>query len=394
MKRISLLLAMAIFSTTGFSQKNILQSAIIDLGQYKLDMAMKSINRCVNDPSNSKDAKAWFIRGNIYLEIASSKDEKFKTLDPDALQQAMISYKKATEFDQKNEYKEDIFNKVNWQRNNYFNKAVENFNKKLYKEAMIEFENGANVLALINESDTASLFYAAVCAGLANEKTKAKQFYIDMLKQNAKSPAIYISLSDLYKQEKDSASAIKIIKAGQNIYPDDMKLLHSETNIYLTFGNTQKALRNLKLATEKDKSNPTVFFALGTIYDNLSNDIKNSDKVREESFILAINAYKSAIKINPDYFDANYNLGALNVNKAANINDQANNLPLDADVEYKKLTEEANKYLEEAMPYLEKASEINPEDLSTLNSLKQIYTRLKKTDKLKIIDEKIAAIKK
>ena len=70
---------------------------------------MESINQCIQDPSTATDAKAWFIRGNIYLEIANSTDEKYKALDPNALQQALDSYKKATEFDQKKEYTEDIF---------------------------------------------------------------------------------------------------------------------------------------------------------------------------------------------------------------------------------------------------------------------------------------------
>jgi hypothetical protein len=378
--------------TFSFGQKNVRQTASNFLKEGKLDKAMETINQCIQDPTTATDAKAWFIRGNIYLEIANSTDEKYKALDPNALQQALDSYKKATEFDQKKEYTEDIFAKVNWQRNNYFNQAVDNYNKKQYREAMLAFENGANALSSININDTIALFYAAACAGLANDQEKAKQYYIDLLKQGAKSPTIYISLSDIYRQEKDSASALKIVRDGQNIYPNDLKLFLTETNIYLTFGDTEKALKNLKLATEKDTSNQTVFFALGTIYDNISNDTLKSEKVRAEAFNSAIDAYKNAIRLNPSYFEPNYNIGALYVNKAATINDQANKLPLDADAEYKKLKAEADGYLEIATPYLEKASELMPNDINTLYSLKQIYSRLNKTEKLKAVTEKINAL--
>lgn len=394
MKKSLLLVILLMTITFGFGQKNVRQTASNFLKEGKLDKAMETINQCILDPTTATDAKSWFIRGNIYLEIANSTDENYKALDPNALQQALDSYKKATEYDQKKEYTEDIFAKVNWQRNNYFNQAVDNYNKKKYMEAMLAFEYGANALSSINIMDTISLFYAAACAGLANDQVKAKQYYVDLLKQGAKSSSIYISLSDIYRQEKDSAGALKVVRDGLKLYPEDFKLFLTETNIYLTFGETKKALRNLKLAAEKDTSNQTVFFALGTIYDNISNDTLNSTSVREESFNLAIDAYKRAIKLNPAYFEPNYNIGALYVNKAATINDQANKLPLDADAEFKKLKAEADGYLDKATPYLETASELQPNDINTLYSLKQIYSRLNKTDKVKAINEKISGLQK
>ena len=386
MKKLFLLLVLIAIITIGFAQKNVRQTASNYLKEGKLDKAMESINQCIQDPSTATDAKAWFIRGNIYLEIANTTDEQYKALEPNALQVALDSYKKANEYDSKKEYSDDIFAKVNWQRNNYFNQAVDNYNKKQYKEAMIAFENGANALSSINLPDTISLFYAAACAGLANEQDKAKEFYVSLLKQGAKSATIYMSLSDIYRQEKDSSQALKVIREGQQNYPDDLRLFLTETNIYLTFGDTEKALKNLNLASEKDTANPTVFFALGTIYDNISNDTSKSEKIRDEAFGNAVATYEKAIKLNPDYFEPNYNIGALYVNKAAGIMDIAGRLPLDAEAEYNKLTAEAEQYLESATPFLERALSINPDDESTKYSLRQIYTRTKQTEKLKSLE--------
>ena len=44
----------------------------------------------------------------------------------------------------------------------------------------------------------------------------------------------------------------------------------------------------------------------------------------------------NAIALKPDYFEANYNLGALYVNQAAEILEKANELPLDAVKEYER----------------------------------------------------------
>jgi clan AA aspartic protease (TIGR02281 family) len=365
------------------------QTASNYLKSGELDKALEAINQCIQDPTTAQDAKTWLLRGNIYLEISISTDEKIKALDADPVTQALDSYRKCVEYDTKKEYAEDVFQKINWQRNVFFNQAVDFYNKKDFKGAMLAFEKSANTFSVINISDTLSLFYAAACAGLANERGKAKEYYIQLIKANYKSPALYIALSDIYRTEKDSATALRVVREGLKEYPDDLKLFLAETNVYLTFNERGKALRNLKSAIAKDSTNPTVFFALGTIYDALSNETTQSAQEREKNFNLAVGAYTDALRLNQLYFDANYNIGALYVNKAASIDDIANKLPLDAETEFNKLKVEANAYLEKATPYLEKAVELQPNDLNTLFSLKQIFARTNNIGKLKEVNAKI-----
>jgi len=394
MKRISFITLMVIAISLAFGQKSVRQTASNYLKDGKLDKALESINICIQDPSTAQDPKAWFSRGNIYSEIGASTDDKYKSLDPDPLTKALESYKKATEFDTKKEFTEDIFQKVNWQRNKYFNQAVDYYQKKQFTDAMLSFDKSAAALNSINISDTVSLFYAAACASLANDREKAKKYYIDLLKYKAKSVTIYASLSDIYRVEKDSGAALAVVRQGQIQYPGNMQLFLAETNIYLTFGNTEKALLNLKTAAQKDSLNPSIFYALGTIYNKIVDDTTKSPAIRDKMFDLAVESYKKSIKLKPDFFDPNFNLGALYVNKAVVYDDKAKNLPLDADAEFKSLKTEADKYLEAAIPYLEKAIEIQPTDLSALNSLKQIYIRQQKTEKLKALNEKINSLPK
>jgi hypothetical protein len=394
MKKIALFLVLVTSITLAFGQKNVRQSASNYLKDGKLDKAVEAINQCVLDPSTAQDAKAWFIRGNVYLEIANTKDEKFKSLDADPLTKSLESYKKAVEFDPKKEYYDEIFLKLNFQRNNFYNVGVDEYNKKNYKEAMLNFGKGAEVLELLSVSDTISILNAATCASLANDRESTKFYYLKLLKENYKTPAVYMSISDIYRQEKDSVNALKYVRMGQAIYPNDLRLFLAETNIYLTFNNTPKALNNLKVALAKDSTNTSVAFALGTIYDNISNDSSKTAVEKQEAFENAVVAYSSAIRMEADYFEGNYNLGALYVNKAASINDEANKLPLDATAHYYKLKKEADEYLEKALPYLEKATELQPGDVNTLISLKQIYARTNKTDKVKAVQEKINAAQK
>ena len=73
---------------------------------------------------------------------------------------------------------------------------------------------------IVKIQDTISLFYAAVNANLAGEKAKQKQYYIELLNENAKSMTIYKSLADLYISEKDSSECLKSDQGGKENSPE------------------------------------------------------------------------------------------------------------------------------------------------------------------------------
>ena len=91
MKKITLVLVMVMTVTIAFGQKNVRQTASNYLKDGKLDKSLEAINQCILDPSTATDPKAWFIRGNVYLELSNTKEEKYKALDPDPLPKALDS---------------------------------------------------------------------------------------------------------------------------------------------------------------------------------------------------------------------------------------------------------------------------------------------------------------
>ena len=60
--------------------------------------------------------------------------------------------------------------------------------------------------------------------------------------------------------------------------------------------------------------------------------------------------------------------------------------------EYNKAFEEAKEVFANALPYMERARELNPTDLDTLTSLKELYYRLQMTDKYDEVIAKIAEL--
>jgi len=399
MKKAVLFLVLVTSFTFAFGQKSVRQTASNYLKDQKIDKALEAINQCILDPSTAQDSKTWFLRGNIYLEIANSKDEKIRNLDPNPLAKAMESYKKSLEFDPKKEnpkkeYFAEIMVKVDHQYRAFFDTAIAKYNKKNYREAMVNFGKSAEVLETVNVIDTLSLLNGALCAGLANEKKIEKEYYLKLLVGNYRSPSVYSIISDLYLKEKDSANAFKYIHMGLKQYPNNMTLFNSEINIYLTYNIVDKAMNNLNIAAKKDTSNYSIPFALGTLYDNIANDTTKSLAQREDAFVNAGKSYSKALQLKPDYFDAAFNLGALNLNKASDILVKANNLPPDASTEFAKMKKDADGYLAKAMPHLEKALEIQPTDVNAMNALRQIYTRLNLADKKKALQDKINATQK
>lgn len=343
----------------------------------KLDLAKQSIDKAAQNEKTIMDAKTWFYRGNIYYDIGVSLDSNFRKLDPDPFAVAYQSYMKAKELDDKGEFTADINKYTIAVGEGYYNTGVLYYNEQKYKEAAISFEKAFDVSKAVERTDTSALINAAVSAAQANEIQMSKKYYEQLIGMGVERPDIYSTLADIYKVEGDTALALQTVQKGRELYPEDFNLLISETNIYLATDEKEKAMKNLELALKIDNTNPSIFFAVGTIYDQMKDVGKATD------------AYLNAIEINPDYFEANYNLGALYVNQAADILEKANDLPLTAVEEYDAEKAKADDMLHKAVPYLEKSLEMMPDDVNTMVSLKEIYTRLGMTEKLKAIDEKL-----
>ncbi|MFH1936231.1 MAG: hypothetical protein ABIK52_01550, partial [Bacteroidota bacterium] len=146
MKRFVSTMVLALTLTIAFGQKNVRQTASNYLKAGKLDKAVEAINACVVNPATMEDARSWFIRGNIYLEITNTTDKEYKALDPDPLPKALESYENAMKYDPKKEFFEDIFAKLNWERNNLYNIAVDAYNRQDFTAAMQNFALAANVI--------------------------------------------------------------------------------------------------------------------------------------------------------------------------------------------------------------------------------------------------------
>ncbi len=357
--------------------------------QKKLAEAKKYIDDASVNSETSGDAKTWFYKALIYINLYRDNP-----VNQEFLNIALSSFKNAYEFDTKKKYTEEIQVNIDTLRQRFYQEGVEKFNQRKYEESMFKIESAANLFQIVNQTDTALLLIAAVAADKAERYDKARDYYLSTLKAGKNTAEVYIGLTNYYTKLREKENAYDIMKKGRDLYPKDEDLIKAETNMYLGFGEDEKALEKLKVITQTDSLNPSVFFVMGTLYDKAYNDTLKTVEERGLIFGNAVKAYEKAIKINPKYFDAYFNLGALYFNTGANYHNAANKLPLEKAEEYKKLSDQGTKNFELALPFLTIANELDPSDMNTLLSLKQIYSIQGKKEKIEEINVKINELRK
>ncbi|MBK8847394.1 MAG: tetratricopeptide repeat protein [Bacteroidetes bacterium] len=388
MNRLILIICLLSLSINLIAQKAKVQSAY-NYYQYKeYDKAMQAIDEASANEQSMAMPKTWYYRGMIYKALVT--DDKFKALAPNGIETAISSYRKALELDPKYEYKPEILADIDQLKNLIFTNGVKAYESKDYAGALRYFEQ---TLA-DSPNDTTVLLNCALAARQDGNKEKSKLYYTKLIENKMDDPAIYQSLAALYTEEGNKEK-VSEVAAGLKRYPGDQALMVFQLNDVLEKGNPEEALEPLNKAIAADPKNHELYMAKGSMLDKLAaaSKEKKENAKADEYNKQAIEVYRKAIEIKPDYFDANYNVGALLFNDGAELINKANDLPPSKQKEYDALLAKANTNFKAAKPYLEKAYQLNNTDQGTLISLKQLYVRLGETDTeiYKTID---AALKK
>ena len=323
------------------------------------------------EKSKVKD-KTWRYRGDIYLNI--SRDSTLTMEYPNALRISMESYLKATELDLKGRYEDESkfgLAQVQIEANG---KGISYYNTTSFDLAASSFDLAAEVARTFDIVDTMAVYNAALCYEKADMTDMAIERYRDCADIKYQVPNVFLFISTLYRNSDNDEEALKVLQEARAAYPREQSLIIEELNIYLTNQDFERAKANLELAAEQDPTNEILWFSLGSVFDNLGN--------YEEAII----AYQKAIVVKSDYFDANYNLGALYFNKAVQGINEADEMwkPRMTRTEaanQKKLEEDSKSMFVTARPYLESAFQVDPADLETIRSLKDIYARTGEDDK-------------
>lgn len=400
MKKILYLIVLVLFSLSGFAQKREVQTASNHLKAGRLDKALEAIEKAVVHEQTMNDPRAWFYRGNIYLQIHGSDNPEFKKLDNDPLQKALESYIKTVQLDTRRQYFIELYGNVQVLSTEFFNNAVAEYNAKNYLNASAFFEKAFKSGELIEYVDTVTFYNIGFTAQLGKDYDRAIDIYKRVLAMPYEKAEVYTSLAQAYSGKGEEDKALEYILEARKKWPGDFNVLIAEINHYLQTGNTDAAKNTLSLAAEQDPDNPSLHFAIGANYNEMYNDSLRTPTEKQEAYIESVKAYKRAIELQPDYFDALYNLGALIFNEGIRIFVEADK-QLSKDMDFKKYGLAETKFKEiwkEAQPYLEQALALIDESDSNyyfaVASLREMYARTNQPEKLEEINKLWEKIKK
>jgi tetratricopeptide (TPR) repeat protein len=377
MKRILILFTLCLAAATTFAQNAKRVSAYNYMKDGDFMKAKEPIDEAVKDEKTGVDDKTWRYRGQIYTGLAQNEYEGIDKAE--AIKTAIESFEKAMELDEKEKWKQENLTGLAQAQNLAVNLGIEAYNNASYEKASKLFLVGEEAAANLGVVDTLALYNAGLAAEQAGNFEMALAQYRKATEINYLGAKMYLYMANLYQRQEDEEGYLAIIKEGREAYPEDADLIVYELNYYLKNQKFDEAKNNLMLAIEKEPDNKQLYFSLGVVYQELGNT--------EE----AVKAYKKAIELDPQYFDAVYNLGAFYFNEGVEMNNEANEIEDNKAYEAKRA--EAKEEFKKGLPYLEKAHELDPNDTSAIVSLQQLYALLDMTEKYQEMKEKLEAVK-
>lgn len=394
------LFALVAFSVTNVSaQKSKRVSAYNYNKSYERDKDCSELKKGVDaielvavHPETSKSLKTWYYGGNLFFNAALAKEEcaaqftgaleksyayylnaiKYNIeadgaadldLDKESDQITFASYimNRGTEYTETSYMRDILGQKFPYLANAFVNRGVEKFQTKDYEKAKTFSENSVQINAYMGIVDSLGLYNSALAAERLEQYDEAIELYTVLTQIKYGGPVVHQYIVNIHHDRKDSVKKIEAIKNGLKQYPDNVELIREELNYLLQTGQTEAAMVNFDKAIANDPKNEALYYNRGIINE----EIKNVEAAATD--------YKKALEINPKFFDAAYNLGALYYNLGVVWNNKASNFGLNETAKYKEASEKANEYFALAKPALENAHAINPADKNTMASLTKIY---------------------
>jgi tetratricopeptide (TPR) repeat protein len=390
LKKIIFTTLLLVITNLIFAQKHNIVNASIALRNENYTEAKTYIDEAYETESTANEPKMWNYRAPIYLLFAL----KEPTLDTEAAFKATEAHIKCLQKDKKGRVvvrkwtsEEDILAGLIQCGYKLFNVAIDKYNAEDYNGSLKYYNAIFDIIPLDAEDQLKRgnitretiLYNSFFSSNKMKDNSTSKDLLQQLIDINFNEPAIYIHMSNIHIEEKNTDKALEYLALGRDMFEDDQGLINTEINLYIQLGRTSELIGKLGEAIALDEENDLLYFNRGTIYDQ-EGDLANAEK-----------DYLKALDLNPSAFGANYNLGALYFNAGVETNNKANGTS--NNTVYKKLKKQGEASFAKSLPYLETAHELNAEDKNTLLSLKQLYYlngNYAKSEKMKKL---IAALK-
>lgn len=383
MKKVFLLLAVISISAASFAQKGKVTSALTFIEQGSLDKAKEALDQAMTHPKSMNWFNTYFAKGKLAQAVFKSDNPAFKAYYTDPLGEAYKAYEKSIELDPKGGAKKKIITGMvyNSLALDLYSQGGQQFESRDYAGALKSFETQIAITEsdkYVGVTDTGMYYNAGLAAMNAKDHKTAIRYFEKCAEMQYQGINPYFQISQNYLEMGDTLKAESILKDLRTKYAGDKNVVLQLIDLYIKAGKNKEALENLAIARADDPENYSLHFAEGIIYLN------------EDRFDEAIASLTKSVELKSDFYDSQYGLGASYINKASDMFTKANDI-MDVN-EYNKAIDNAMAVFAKALPYMEKANELKPDDVFALRSLRELYYRLKMTDKYDAVKAKLDAL--
>jgi tetratricopeptide (TPR) repeat protein len=368
---VMLAIALVYVSTTAF------QCGSAELTSAKLYMSQKQYQKAEDAllkqvAKNDKDEEAWYLLGQVRLELknyAGMNDAYNKCLAAGPTHAADISRNRLSIWAMM--YNDGV---------KYYNAGRDT--AEYYDRAVSCFQT-----AIMMQPDSAGTYYVAALTQYAKKNSAATlELLATCLSKNRKNPdaatlkgrieynegADKLAQKDTVGAKGFFRAAVASLELAHEVQPENVENFNLLIDAYERLGESDKAAALTKSAIDKDPNNKVSRLAYGTYL------------MKKELYAEAIEQLKKAVDIDPNFGDANYQLGAAYFNWGVNLR-QA--IIAKAEAEKKKTGKEPkndvsyNEKFKLALPFLEKSAELRTDDVLLWQSLARLYTQLNMKEK-------------
>jgi len=413
--KIKLLIAglLGVVSATAYAQKGELSNANDSYVKYNtfkaagpalslpsLKSAKASIDKAAVNDKTATLPQTYALKAAIYAVLALQDTVRANSAPLFAIADEAAT--KAKELDTKNEFKA-LLDDANRNIAQYkLTEGVDAFKAQKYDVAYASFDKYRQIFP----EDTNAIYYTALSATNAKNYPAAITNYNKLVTTKYSNNALaYYDLSNIYLASKDTAGALKSISEGIAKYPANGDLRKRQIELYLRMGKQQEVISQIESAIASDPKNKMYYYYEGLTYSQQAEAIaktesKTKDPVAKDKleqskldfFQKSADIYKKALEIDPNFFEANLNIGYDLINPAIDTYNAANQLPGNKQKEYDAAIAKSNALFDLAKPYLLKAVELNPKSIDALTNLKTYYIGKKDLPSANDTQKKIEAI--
>jgi tetratricopeptide (TPR) repeat protein len=404
---------LACITATTFAQKGELNTAQSEYEKYEglksqpllaipsLKKAKESIDKASANEKTAALPQTYAVKASIYGTLATL--DTIATTSLPLFTTADEALKKAKELDAKGDNKKLIDNANIILAGYQLNKGVKEYQSQKFEEAYKSFDFYRSVLP----EDTNAMLYTGLAASNAKNYPAAITNYSKLVTTKySKVEGVYNDLVLLHLNVKDTTGALKTITEALAKYPNNADLRRTEIEISLQQGKQKEVIDKITSAIANDPKNKNLYYYAGLVYSNVGDAAYQKiakaapaakaalQTEKDQNFQKAADMYKKAIEIDPNYFEANLNLGYVIISPAIDEYNAANKLPTNQQKAYDAAIAKANTQFDLAKPYLLKAVELKPDSYDALNNLLTYYKGKKDSANIAKVNAQIAALPK